>query len=126
MKITLISIFLLFFAVIANSSETICRTNKQGINYCKYEGEIDALYLNSDNTMMVYFTEPVDINLANSFGFKIKSSKGAALRIVDNNKTIGVMMYESLLQAKVHNRNVIIHMRDIEGSSLKIDRIWIK
>jgi hypothetical protein len=119
-------IILIFFTSISIASETTCRTNNKNINYCKYEGSIETLYINNTNTLIVYFEERINTFHVKEFGFDIDSDRGSALNLTPENNIFFTLVYKTLLEAKTHDREVIIHMRKVDKGFLIIDRLWLK
>lgn len=117
--------FLLTAAQNRIASNFVCRTNKFEISYCRYIGKIERLYLNTERTFIAYFENKINLEDVEQYGFEVTSDRGAAMTITQENETTASLIYESLLEAKIHEKEVTIHMRASDGTFLQIDRLWI-
>jgi hypothetical protein len=124
-KILVLILFTLMSS--ASFSETAAPTchDNSGSPYCRYTGEIDRLYINYSNVILMYFESSINTSDASSVGFAINSGEAAALRIADGNAEFARAFYSTALAAKLSGSKVSVQMRGTESGYLKIDRIWI-
>ncbi len=102
-----------------------CRTNDYGVSYCKYEGKIKQLYVNSQDTIIVYLYNPVEPGIAKSFDFDVENTSVAAHQASDRNQVFSDYLYTLLLEAKINNKPVTLHFRHVENQRFIIDRAWL-
>lgn len=121
-KIIVISLLLIIPSISFAASPT-CHQHTSG-NYCSYTGKVNRIYINAGNFLLLYFENPVDVSLANSFGMGI-SNGGAAAFLIDDKPEFAKMFYSTALSAQATGRNVSIQMRGSKSGYLKFDRIWL-
>ncbi len=115
-------ILLLCLMPVAVFAKPTCQDHPSG-PYCSYTGKVASIYVNTSNTILVYFDAPVDVSLANSFGMNITNSVAAA--VSNENPEFAKMFYSTALTAQASGRAISIQMRGNHGGYLKIDRIWL-
>ena len=119
---------LTMLCIISNSglAGTTCQTTSSGTAYCLFNGTIKELYINSSNTILVYFDTPVSVSVPQSVGLNVTQTTATALTMTESNSDFAKLFYSTALAAHMAGRNVKIQMRDVEGGYLKFDRIWIE
>lgn len=119
----MILILLLLLPMAGYAASSTCHADPSG-NYCQYTGNVQRIYTNSSNIILLYFEEPIDIADANSYGMNISNGSAAAF-LVSDNPTFAQMFYSTALTAQASGRPVQIQMRGSVQGYLKFDRIWL-
>ena len=108
----------------AFSAAPTCQHSGSGEAYCQYTGKVDRIYINSGNTILIYFDTAMDLEQTESVGFTV-TSRNAAAYPAGENQDFARMFYSTALAAQASGRNITIQMRGNLGSYLKFDRIWL-
>ncbi|MDT3334958.1 hypothetical protein Q4Q49_06560 [Shewanella sp. SP1S1-7] len=93
--------------------------------YCQYTGKVANLYVNSGNTILMYFDTPMDPANASVAGFSASNGNAGIVKI-DENPEFAKLFYSTALAAQASQRNVSVQMHGTVSGYLKIDRIWLK
>lgn len=119
----IVPLLLLLLPLASHAASPTCYTHSTG-NYCKYEGKVQRIYINSSNLILLYFEDPADVATVNSFGINISDGNAAAFMVSDN-PIFAEMFYSTALTAQASGRSVSIQMRGSQQGYLKFDRIWL-
>lgn len=129
-KIVLIIILLVIAAGLIAKSQGVfssanayCKESGTDTNYCKYQGKITKVYLNSDNVFLVFLEKPFNIEDAKKYGYPINSGTAIALSL---NETPSSQQFISMLTRAFNNElSVEIHTRGINSGYMELDRLWV-
>ncbi len=122
-----LSFILLIFTSVFNPVQAdtpTCNSHSSG-NYCSYTGQVDKLYINASNVILMYFDTPIDTSTASGFGFSINNGSAAALQITESNAEFARTFYSTLLAAKMSSSQISIQMKGVQSGYLQPDRIWL-
>jgi hypothetical protein len=108
------------------SSESLCRTNDSGDNYCRYKGLIEGVYVNSTGLQLFYIEDEFTIVEAKDKGFTIENGQAVSLLMNGYGSAGATRMAELLEFAYANSVPVEIHMRNTEQGYLLVDRIWVR
>ncbi len=113
----------LFFSNISWAGAPTCHNHSSG-PYCRYQGKVQNIYINTGNTILIYFDTPLDPNVASGVGLTITQPSAAAFDL-DENPEFAKLFYSTALAAQASNRNITLQMRGTFAGYLKFDRIWL-
>ncbi len=113
----------LFFSNISWAGAPTCHTHSSG-PYCSYQGKVSRIYINTGNTILIYFDTLLDANAASGVGFTVTQRSAAAFDL-NENPEFAKIFYSTALAAQASNRDIVIQMRGTLGGYLKLDRIWL-
>lgn len=117
-----IAIVLLSSQVRADSPT--CNISSAG-PYCRYEGTVAQLYVNSSNRILLYFDTPLDLSLSTSVGITGVRNSRAATVMIDDNPTFAQYFYSTALAAQARGSRIVIQMQVVSSGLLMADRIWV-
>jgi len=117
-------VFLTVKSDVFSSVKAYCKASGTDTNYCKYEGKITGIYLNSDNLYLIFLESSFSTENAKEYGYSINSGKAIALS-TDKNPTREQFM-TMLNIALINDLSVEIHARDVNSGYMELDRLWVK
>lgn len=108
----------------ARANAPSCSEHSSG-PYCSYSGKVARAYVNTSNTILLYFDTPLDLSQPSNVGISGITSTVAAAFPLSDNPEFGKMLYSTMLTAQARGARIVVQMRGRHGGYLKIDRIWI-
>jgi len=123
MKKILIICLMTILPSLGYSAEPTCQTYNEN-NYCSYSGKVQRIYVNASNQILIYFDQPLSLEVASTFGYEITYG-GAAIFPIDDKPEFAKMFYSTALTAQASGRNISIQMRSVLNGYMKFDRIWL-
>ena len=96
-----------------------------GTPYCSYTGRVVRAYVNSSNTILLYFDTPFDLAIPTSVGYDGITANFAAAISLTENPEWAKAAYATMLAANARGATVAVQMRGRIGGYAKIDRIWL-
>ena len=118
----IIYLLALFFSANIFSAMPVCYSTYGG--YCNYTGKVSKIYINSTNTILIYFDTAMPIENAGEASISISNGTAAVYKVSDNPE-FAKLFYSTALAAQASGRNISIQMRSSESGYLKFDRIWL-
>lgn len=130
MKYVIALSFCLIIAVFAyktyvsTNSEVICKSSEATTPYCRYKGEIDKIYINSNGLALVFLNKHFNVEDAKKFGYDVTAGNIVAIDL--NNKTLfSRELFDMATLAFQQDLFVEIHARGTINGYLTVDRIWV-
>ncbi len=122
--IIILSVVILFF----NTDNLFAAAPKCNANdgkpFCGYVGKVNKIYVNTNNSILLYFDTKLDIGNATGVGFNVSRNNAAIIK-VDGNPEFAKLFYSTALAAQASGRNISIQMRGVNSGYLMADRIWL-
>ncbi len=100
-----------------------CNAN-DGKPFCGYVGKVKSIYVNTANSILLYFDTNLDLTNAADAGLSVSKASAAIIK-VDDNPEFAKLFYSTALAAQSTGRNITIQMRGVLNGYLIIDRIWL-
>lgn len=108
----------------AHAGAPTCHTHSSG-PYCRYTGTVRQVYVNSGNTILMYFDTSMDLAEPANVGISGVTSAAAGIVRADTNVEFARFFYSSILAAQARGATVHVQMRGVVSGYLVIDRIWV-
>ncbi len=106
-----------------NAGTPTCHDHSSG-SYCRYTGQVQSIYINTGNLILLYFDSPIDVSVPSEKGFHITNGSATAF-LVDERPEFAKLFYSTALAAQASGREVTIQMRGTQHGYLRFDRIWL-
>ena len=122
---TIIALLLLFCSTYVFSAAPHCVTTSSGVHLIQWEGTVDQLYINSGNTILIYFDTALPLAEAQECNFSPANRSAATYKLSDNPE-FGKLLYSTALAAQMSNKPIVLQMYSVSSGYMKLDRIWLK
>jgi len=104
--------------------EAICKSSETSTPYCRYKGEIDKIYINSNGLALVFLNKKFNLEDAKEFGYVVSTGNIVAIDL--NNQTqFSRELFDMATLALQQDLFVEIHARGTTNGYLVVDRIWV-
>jgi hypothetical protein len=116
-------LFLLLGANMSYADAPICHPHN-GAPYCAYYGKVSQIYVNTYNTILLYFDTSLDLSSAQNYWGGVIHGNATSVKI-DDNPEFAKLFYSTALSAQATGRKVSLQMRGQNSGYLAADRIWL-
>jgi hypothetical protein len=89
--------------------------------YCEYKGKVKSIYINSGNSILLFFDTPLAEGTSEIAG--LNATQSAAAVLLNENPEFAKLFYSTALTAQASGREVSIQMRGTFDGYLKLQ--WI-
>lgn len=108
----------------STDTEAVCKASDTTTPYCRYKGEIDKIYINSNGLALVFLNKTFNIDDAKKFGYVVTAGNIVAIDL--NNETqFSRELFDMATLAFQQDLFVEIHARGTTNGYLVVDRIWV-
>lgn len=123
--VAMLSLSCLLTIEFAHAAAPTCQTHLSG-SYCRYIGQVAQEYINADGHVILCFDTTMSSSLPASVGISGVTVLDTASFNLNTNIEFGKALYASMLSAQAREVTVVVHMKDVVGGYLQIDRIWVR
>jgi hypothetical protein len=106
------------------NAEAICKSSDTTTPYCRYKGEIEKIYINSNGLALLFLNKNFNVEDAKKFGYDVTAGNIVAIDL--NNETqFSRELFDMATLAFQQDLLVEIHARGTINGYLTVDRIWV-
>lgn len=125
LSIGLIIVLFAYKTYESTNSEAICKPSEAATAYCRYKGQIDKVYINSNGLALVFLNKDFNLEDAKKFGYVVTAGNIVAIDL-NSEAPFSRELFDMATLAFQQNLFVEIHARGTTNGYLVVDRIWVK